>query len=205
MEWMWKVEEEGPLGWLEELLLKLWLWRAERGNLAAVAWPTVSCIWGGKGEMEWSLLYLMFWYHHVYLDICRDVPLYLSDRVVSFYYNWTHGRSHTHDMQRRRGAARPVMLCPSCQTSSYCLRGFLLASCYYPCIHLKKRTFEKQAIASSFQNFHTICECIMKCYHKHFVQSSLETGSAGWYKIFINMLALAVPVWRSLYCPLVER
>lgn len=63
----------------------------------------------------------------------------LGDRVVSFYNNWTHGRSHAHDMQCCRGAAHPVMLWPSRQTSGHCLGGFLLASCYYPCARLSKR------------------------------------------------------------------
>ncbi len=136
MEWMWKGE--GPLGWEEELLLleTVWLWRAERGNLAAVAWPTVSCKWW-KEEIEWVIC--VFWYHLMYFDICRDVSWYLGDRVVSFYNNWTHGRSHAHDMQCCRGAAHPVMLWPSRQTSGHCLGGFLLASCYYPCARLPKK------------------------------------------------------------------
>lgn len=45
MEWRLNEEEdEGPLAWLELLVVDtVWLCRAERGNLAAVAWPMVHC------------------------------------------------------------------------------------------------------------------------------------------------------------------
>lgn len=125
--------------------------------------------------------------------------------MVSFHDNWTHRRGHSHDMHSWSGTACPITLCSSSQTSSYQLRGFLLASGYYACIGLKK-IFSRQATAISLKahrsrntDFSTNKQsCGMM---RVTFQSIMSAGSNSILGLKLN----SVPVWKSLYCPLLVR
>lgn len=113
---------------LEELLppVEVWPCCEERGNLAAVAWPTVS--WKNEGQAK-RFFFFFFQASHcnISVTVAQHTGQYLCNRMMPFNYHRTHGRSYTHHLEVAAWSLTNVSTCS--YAGSYSLGRFFLTGC----------------------------------------------------------------------------
>lgn len=126
---------------LVELLppVELWPCWEERGNLAAVAWPTVS--WKNERETKGCFFFSFTWlitHSNISVTAAKQTVWYLRNRMMPFNYHRTHGWSHTHHLEVAACSLTNVSTCSD--ASRYSLWRFLLTGCDNTTTDLKQQT-----------------------------------------------------------------